>query len=107
MNLKESANVWEIWLQGHKAAPPLARFWSESLDKNILGANMIRFGLDEAMRLVGILSGVVTRWESGQIGHSGLTDILRIGLFANHGGIWSDSSIFLSAPLTLLETPAR
>jgi hypothetical protein len=63
-NLGASVNVWEIWLQGPNTVSDLAAFCSRSVSRNLLGANIIRPGIHDALSLVDIPSRVLTRWES-------------------------------------------
>lgn len=105
IDLGESSDVWQIWLQGVDNAPPLAKFCSDSLENNLLGANVVRLNLEDALGLVDVPVKVLDRWRSGKIFSAGLTDLLRIGLLAEYGGTWADYSIFVSTPVNLVDLP--
>lgn len=97
--------VYQIWLQGVENAPPLARFCSQSVEKNLLNSQLVRLDLEGALELVAVPPKILSRWRSGQIGNAGLTDLLRFGLISKHGGTWADFSIFISQPVELGHLP--
>ena len=90
--------VWTLWLQGWDAAPPLVqaclRSWQQrnpTWTVRPLTAENIREHLDLATIYPDVnLAGTppVT-----------VSDLVRIALLAEHGGVWADSTTFCVTPL--------
>jgi len=89
-------HVFVLWLQGERAAPPLVqmclRRWrrlNPDWDVRVLD----RSDVDR------ILADVPEAVRSVQ--PQALSDVLRIKLLAEHGGVWVDATTFPTAPLDL------
>lgn len=90
--------VWTLWLQGWKDAPPLVqaclRSWDRRNPKWAVRA-LTSENLGTYLDFAGTYPGV----DPDEIPAQTLSDMIRIALLAEHGGVWADSTVFCVRPL--------
>jgi hypothetical protein len=88
--------VWILWLQGLDEAPYVVRKCYESWCERNPGWRII-FLNEELLANFGSVdytSGHIGRLSSQQV-----SDLVRLDLLANHGGVWVDATCFCVRPL--------
>lgn len=94
-----SDDVWVCWLQGLEQAPELVKVCVESM-REVLGCDRVHVvakdDIDDVVELPGY---VMDKWNDGRITNTHFSDILRNQLIIEHGGIWLDSTVYLTGEL--------
>lgn len=87
--------IWLLWLQGWENAPPLQRAVVESWRINnpswkimlLSRANLGEFGLG------------ISKDQLNSATPQALSDMIRLALMADHGGVWADATMVCMQPL--------
>lgn len=91
--------IWVCWFQGEKNAPDIVKKCLASIRKNANGCKVIVIDNDNIKKFADIPLYIYQKWQKKLITPMQFSDILRATLLANHGGIWIDATVFLTAPL--------
>ncbi len=94
-----NAPVWICWLSGLETAPPLVKVCVESIYRNSNGHPVHLITAQNYSKYVTLPDYILAKFEAGNIGMAHFSDILRVSLLANHGGLWLDATIFCAKPL--------
>ncbi|MBE2169945.1 MULTISPECIES: capsular polysaccharide synthesis protein [unclassified Cobetia] len=90
--------IWICWLQGEDQAPPIVKNCIDSWRKNNPEWNVIVITKDNFdYYLEGIIPNKVMHNISGH--YAALSDLIRVALLHNHGGVWADATTFCIKPL--------
>lgn len=90
-------NIWLLWLQGWDNAPWLIRQVVESWEINNPTWNIEYVTLENLHRYVCDIDYIYDR--NKQIQSQAKSDIIRLSLLKNHGGVWADATILCMQPL--------
>lgn len=89
---KTSDIIWICWFQGMDNAPELV--------KNAINLllRITRIKSDSTYRknisdYVTFPEYIMTKWKQGVITHTHMTDLLRLELLINYGGLWLDATV--------------
>jgi len=95
---KEPERAFTIWYQGEEQAPPLVKACFRSMRRNL---NQELVVLDEKTLFdwITLPDYIVRKWREGKILHTQFSDICRIELLYEHGGLWFDATDFVTAPV--------
>ncbi|MDD6295240.1 MAG: capsular polysaccharide synthesis protein [Treponema sp.] len=93
---KTEANIWVFWWQGYEAAPVLVKKCIESVRKNAGTHTVILLTKDNWQTYADIPEYIIKKVSEGNISLTHFSDILRMALLADHGGLWLDATIFVS-----------
>lgn len=95
-NEKEPAPIWICWWQGENDAPPMVKRCIESikLHSNNHPVQMITF--DNFRQFVDIDEPIVEKVRKGLFKLAHFADLVRFKLLAKYGGLWLDSTIYLT-----------
>lgn len=91
-----SGKIWVCWLQGIENAPELVRKCFYSLKENMPDREIILITEDNINDYVHFPDYIIEKWKKGKITYTHITDLLRLELLINYGGIWIDSTVFCS-----------
>ncbi|KAB8288229.1 capsular polysaccharide synthesis protein [Bifidobacterium avesanii] len=91
--------VWVCWWQGLDSAPLIVRRCVESIRRNAGGREVVVVTDENYGRYVHIPEWVKAKQKDGIITKTNLSDLLRLSLLAEHGGLWLDSTFFCTGPL--------
>jgi hypothetical protein len=91
--------IWVCWLQGHTQAPALVKSCMESIRKNSAGRDVVEINEENLSTYIALPDYINTKYKEGKITRTHFSDIIRIFLLAEYGGIWIDATVFLSAPI--------
>ena len=96
---ESSRRVWVCWFQGMNQAPQIVQdsyasiqYWLKDWEITVITA-------DTYMQYANIPDYIVDKWQQGIISDAHFSDILRLDLLVQHGGLWLDATTFLSGPL--------
>lgn len=94
INGKASKIIWTCWLQGLNNAPDLVKSCSNSVKSNFYGYEKVFLTSDNFEQYVTIDDVIMKKWRDGIISNTAFSNILRLELLINHGGLWLDSTVF-------------
>ena len=93
-----SNKVWICWFQGMDNAPDLVKTCFESVKKNLINKDIVLITADNLEQYVQFPDYIIDKWKSGIITHTHMTDLLRIELLINYGGLWLDATTLCTSP---------
>lgn len=85
--------VWSCWLQGWNKAPELAKACLASLKRNLPDVQIVEIDGENYTEWVELPEYVVEKYRRGRIPHALFSDMLRLQLLAEYGGVWIDSTV--------------
>lgn len=100
--------IWVCWFQGLDNAPEIVKVCYEKLTNTFKDYKIILITDQNYSDYVNIPKYIVDKWKSGLINHTHFSDILRVFLLADNGGIWMDSTVYTTAkeiPSYISENP--
>lgn len=95
----ENKKVWVCWLQGIENAPYIVQKCVESIKQYTSDFEVILLDENNIKNYVSLPSYIEEKHLKGIIPHAHYTDYVRVLLLAKYGGIWIDSTFFLTAEL--------
>ena len=96
-NLSENdGNIWIFWWQGYDTAPLLVKKCIDSIIKNAGNHPVILITKENWKNYADIPDYIIEKVEKGIITLTHFSDILRMSLVSEHGGLWLDATIFVS-----------
>jgi len=91
--------IWICWLQGMENAPHIVKCCHESVKQNAGGREIIVLTEENIRKFVDFPEYIWHKYRKKRIPNAQFSDLLRINLLAQYGGIWIDASCFLTAPI--------
>ena len=90
--------IWWLWFQGADQAPDIVKKCLESVKfySKCMGYKVIELDLKNLHDYVNLPEKIWEKWQDGKIGHANFSDLCRIALLADYGGIWLDSTVYLT-----------
>ena len=86
--------IWVCWLDGIEHAPELVQKCISSIKKNAGNHPVHVITRDNYTKYVKLPDYIISKKEKGLIGAAHFSDILRICLLVQYGGIWLDATIY-------------
>lgn len=95
--IKESRYVWIFWWQGLDGAPFLVQQCIEETKRHFRGSKkVIVVTKDNYLQYVDIPDKILTKVEQGVFTLTFFSDYIRFSLLAKYGGIWVDSTVYIT-----------
>ena len=91
--------IWTCWLQGEKEAPLIVKKCLASIRKYSNNREVIVITESNFPQYVTFPDYILRKKAKGTITNTHFSDILRIYLLAQYGGIWMDATTYLTAPI--------
>ena len=91
---EQSNKVWICWFQGIEKAPELVRRCVQSIRDNMPDKDIVIITEENIAEYVQFPDYIWEKWKTGRITHTHMTDLLRLELLINHGGMWLDATVF-------------
>lgn len=93
--------IWFMWFQGIDNAPPIVRKCYESIQMNMKDTEYKVVALDEnnMFDYVHLPETIIEKWKNGIIGNANFSDLCRIALLCEYGGLWLDATTLLTGPI--------
>ncbi len=88
--------IWTCWLQGLGNAPILVKRCIESMRQYANGYKVEVIDLNNVSQFVLLPDYVVSKYKAGIIPHAHFSDMIRLALLEKYGGVWVDSTIFMT-----------
>lgn len=108
-NISINNTIWTLWWQGENKAPYIVKECIKSMREHANGHQVIVIDQFNYKDYIDIPEYILDRYRKGQEDKSKLknivlskpllADIIRCGVLASYGGIWSDATIFFSKDL--------
>lgn len=95
-----SNKVWVLWWQGQNEMPELCKICLESMHKNLINSDIVVLTKKNIRDYVTLPSYIIEHYEKGEISKAHFSDIIRMNLLKDYGGIWLDATIYVSKPIT-------
>ena len=94
----EPERAFTIWFQGEDKAPELVKACFHSMRRHLKQELVI---LDEKSLFdwISLPDYIIEKWRKGAITHAAFSDICRVELLYQHGGVWLDATDFVTAPI--------
>lgn len=93
----KSNKVWICWLQGIENAPTLVQKCVQSIQENMLDKEIILITKQNLSQYVQFPDYIWAKWEKGIISPAHFSDLLRLELLINYGGLWLDATVFCTS----------
>ncbi len=91
--------VWICWLQGIESAPELVKSCVKSMQHYLKGKDIVFINKDNFREYCEIPEYIIDKWEKGIISNTHFSDILRLALLIQNGGLWMDSTVYMTGEL--------
>lgn len=101
-NIKNSEKIiWQYWAQGLSKSdvPEVVQMCFDSVDKFKGNYTVIRLCDDNLKEYIDLPQYVHEKYNNGTFGKAHFSDLVRLALLSTYGGVWLDSTIFLTASL--------
>lgn len=93
---EESKIIWVLWLQGKDNMPLVVKKCYESVLKNSSGYKVVLLNKDNLNKYIQLPDYIEEKFKKGFIKNAIYSDIIRITLLAKYGGVWIDSTVYLT-----------
>lgn len=98
--------IWVCWLQGIENAPLLVQKCVESLKRFSGNMNVVILDNTNITDYIDIPSHISQKYKQGIISHTFYSDYVRIAILKKHGGLWIDSTTYLTGEIPSYITDA-
>lgn len=95
-NHEYSNKVWICWLQGEENAPELVKKCIASVRRTFLNKEVIIITEENFKDYVQFPDYILKKYKEGKISRTHFSDFLRLQLLIQNGGIWIDSTCFIT-----------
>lgn len=94
-----NSRVWIFWWQGIEAAPDIVKICVNSIRQNIGCRELVILDKNNYKKYTNLDSYYEHMLEVGNISTTQFSDLLRLNLLFNQGGIWLDSTYLMTGNL--------
>lgn len=91
--------IWMCWWQGEENAPEIVKACIDSVRRNAGGHEVVVITDENFSDYVDIPDWVLEKVRAGIMSRTNLSDLLRLSLLAEHGGMWLDATFFCTGSL--------
>lgn len=97
INEAESSNyVWICWFQGEENAPDLVKACIASVRRTMPAKKIVVITENNIKDYINLPDFIIEKWQRGIINQAHFSDLLRLRLLNTYGGLWVDSTIYVS-----------
>lgn len=100
-DLPDKDVIWCCWLQGIEEAPDIVKLCVKSLEK--LGKEVRIITEQNMSEYIEMPEYILEKWKVGAMTNTHFSDLLRIELLAERGGLWIDATVFCSDAEEILD----
>lgn len=93
--------IWTLWWQGRDNAPLIVKRCLQSIEANFQDGTLIVLDKNNYKNYVQLPTHIMEKFEKGIITITHFSDILRFNLLSQHGGMWIDSTVYVSRPIPM------
>ena len=87
--------IWTAWLQGEENAPECVKLTLSSIRNNANGHPIIVLTNQNIKDYIKLPPNIIHKHETGEMSHAHYTDVIRMMILAEYGGIWLDATTLL------------
>lgn len=98
--IKEDDPIWIFWWQGEGTMPPIVKCCYKSVLKNAGSHPVVLITEKNVRNYIKVPQYIYDKIESKKMTMTHFSDILRENLLYEHGGIWMDATIYMTAPFS-------
>ena len=91
--------IWFYWNEELKKAPEIVRICLKSIKKHIPDMDVIILDKRSVQNYIKLPKNVLQKYEEGIICEAHFSDIVRVNLLNEYGGLWLDSTVFLTGAI--------
>ena len=91
--------IWFYWSDGVKDAPKIVHICLKSIKKYIPNMEIVLVDKNNVKKYVKLPKHILQKYEKKIICEAHFSDIVRVNLLNKYGGLWLDSTIFLTGAL--------
>ena len=92
-----SPTIWTMWWQGQDQMPPIVKACIRSLHRHVSNnVKIVILTKDNFSDYVKIPGYILDKVEKKFITLTHLSDIIRMAVLAEHGGMWLDSTLYVT-----------
>lgn len=91
--------IWVYWKQGEENAPGIVRKCIRSIRENKGGYQVVVLDENSLPDYLVMPDFIEKKHKEGKIKEALYSDLLRISLLLEYGGIWCDATCFMTAPI--------
>ena len=95
----ESAPIWSVWWQGEENAPEIVKMCFASIRKHRRQHPFRVITRENYQEYIELPEYIIEKSRSGVIRLTHLSDIVRVCLLSQYGGLWLDSTIFAAGTI--------
>ncbi|MCQ5146272.1 capsular polysaccharide synthesis protein [Enterocloster bolteae] len=95
--------VWICWMQGRDDAPDLVKACINSIEEKLTDFNIVILNEKNINDYVTLPNHILEKYCKGKISKTHFSDILRVAILCEHGGLWLDSTVFCTDGLFAAE----
>lgn len=95
----DADTIWLLWWQGEENAPAIVRTCIESVRRHAGSHPVVVLSEKNFRDYVSVPDWVTERLHAGKISITHVSDIIRISLLAEKGGLWLDATMFCTGSL--------
>lgn len=95
----KSDKVWVCWFQGMDKAPTIVKKCVQSIREHVGSENLTIITTNNVKNYVNLPKYIIEKWRKGIISNTHLSDILRLELLINYGGLWLDATTFVTGDI--------
>lgn len=104
-SIGESAPIWVCWWQGEEQMPELVR-QCYKLFRTYCGSHPVRLlTKDNYQQYIKLPPRIIALFHNGTITIPQFSDIMRMYLVSTYGGIWIDSTYWITKPFDISSEP--
>ncbi len=91
--------IWFYWSESLENAPKIVRICLKSIKKHIPGMDVITLDKNSVKKYIKLPKHILKKYEDGTICEAHFSDIVRVNLLNEYGGLWLDSTVFLTGAI--------
>ncbi len=91
--------IWVFWWTGEETAPDIVKACIRSIRRNANGHKVVFLSKQNIHEYVALPPYIEEKHDKGIIGHAHYSDMIRLSLLNEYGGVWIDATVFISQPL--------
>ena len=98
-NIKDNKIIWILWWQGINDAPDIVQMAINSVKENNNEYDVVIIDLNNYNDYICIPDNIITKLNNNEMTITHFSDILRMALLAEHGGVWIDATVLCTKTL--------
>ena len=87
-------NIWICWLQGEELAPQLVKNCIDSIRRHCNNHEVILITMENYKDYIKMPNYILDKYQKGIISNAHFSDIIRMTLLRDYGGLWIDATVF-------------